>query len=203
MPRLIVASVLLLAALAGCRPRMPLRLYYAPSGGMLPTIKVGSKILVNQTAYMFVSPRRGDIAVFTPPIRSGPFIKRIIAGPGDRFRMERGTVYVNGQAENEPFISERAAYDMVVRDYGIYVNSGAKEYDRLSPEEANIPPRTQWTAPDRVPSHCYIVLGDNRNDSEDSHVWGFAQDSGNFASGEIAGKPASFIGQVIQIYRNR
>ena len=57
-----------------------------------------------------------------------------------------------------------------------------------------------WTAPDRIPPHCYVMFGDNRNDSEDSHVWGFAQDAGRFASGARAGEAAGFTGRAFVIF---
>jgi signal peptidase I len=63
-----------------------------------------------------------------------------------------------------------------------------------------VPPASQWSAPDRIPPHCYIMLGDNRNDSEDSHIWGFAQDGGRFASGARAGERAGFTGRAFLIF---
>jgi signal peptidase I len=195
------AAFVLATTLTGCSFSMPVRLYYMPAASMSPTIPVGAKLLVNQMAYVLASPQRGDIAILMPPMPSaGPFIKRVVAVPGDTFEMRHGIVYVNGRAVQEPFISERASYDMIVRNYGIYVRDGGK-YERLSLELANVPPRKAWTAADRVPPRCYIVLGDNRNDSADSHIWGFAQDGGSFFSGTMAGKPASFIGEVLKIYR--
>jgi hypothetical protein len=57
-----------------------------------------------------------------------------------------------------------------------------------------------WTAPDRIPPNCYLMLGDNRNDSEDSHIWGFAQDAGTFATGPRAGERAGFTGRAVVVF---
>jgi signal peptidase I len=176
------------------------RTYYIPSASMVPTLKVGDVLLVNKFEYHFHAPREGDIVVFPPPLpTTDDFIKRVIGRPGDTLRVQSGIVYVNGKALNEPYIAERPIYNLVIKDYGIYVDEGGG-YVRLDPERANIPPRSDWTAPDRIPKNCYFMMGDNRNDSEDSHIWGFAQNAGNFASGAQAGKPAHFTGHAFLIF---
>jgi signal peptidase I len=176
------------------------RTYYIPSASMVPTLKVGDVLLVNKFEYHFHAPREGDIVVFPPPLpTTDDFIKRVIGRPGDTLRVQGGIVYVNGKALNEPYIAERPIYNLVIKDYGIYVDEGGG-YVRLDPERANIPPRSDWTAPDRIPKNCYFMMGDNRNDSEDSHIWGFAQNAGNFASGAQAGKPAHFTGHAFLIF---
>jgi signal peptidase I len=113
MPRRIAAAGLVLAMLTGCAA-MPVRLYYAPSGSMLPTIPVGAKILVNKAAYAFdTAPERQDIVVFTPPIpASGPFIKRVIAIPGDRFKIEGGKVAQRARAARGVFPAAGNVFDV-------------------------------------------------------------------------------------------
>jgi signal peptidase I len=176
------------------------RTYYIPSGSMIPTLKVGDVLLVNKFEYRFHKPNEGDIVVFPPPLlTTDDFIKRVIGRPGDRMRINRGVVYLNGKALSEPYIAQPPAYNLVIKDYGIYVDSGAG-FTRLDPSMANIPARKYWSAPDRIPNNCYFMMGDNRNDSEDSHIWGFAQIAGNFASGAQAGKPAHFTGHAFLIF---
>jgi signal peptidase I len=176
------------------------RTYYIPSGSMLPTLQIHDVLLVDKFEYRFHPPREGDIVVFPPPVPTpDDFIKRVIGLPGDQLRIDRGAVYLNGIALKEPYTADKPEYNLEVRNYGIYVSYGAG-WQRLDPSSANVPPAAQWTAPDRIPPHCYIMLGDNRNDSEDSHIWGFAQDGGRFASGPRAGERAGFTGRAFLIF---
>jgi signal peptidase I len=176
------------------------RTYYIPSGSMLPTLQIHDVLLVDKFEYRFRRPNEGDVVVFPPPVPTpDDFIKRVIGRPGDTLRITGGTVYVNNTPLDEHYVAERPAYNLEVRDYGIFVNYGAA-WQRLDPSAANVPPASLWTAPDRIPPHCYIMLGDNRNDSEDSHIWGFAQDGGRFASGARSGDRAGFTGRAFLIF---
>lgn len=149
-----------------------IRTYYISSISMIPTLQIGDVFLIDQLAYRLHPPRDGDIAVFTPPI-PGPtdeFIKRIVGIPGDTIRISGGTIYRDGKALVEPYENQPPNYDLAIRNYSIYVNGIA-----LDPAQADIPSRGKWQAPDRIPRGFFFVLGDNRNYSDDSHVWGFAR----------------------------
>lgn len=162
------------------------RTFYIPSESMMPTLQQHDILLVNEFAYRLSPPHRGDIVVFTPPIASSSsFIKRVVAVPGDTLRIQDGAVYVNGKRLREPYIASPPDYNLAVKNYDIYVDSGSG-FEPLDRTQADVPPRKMWQAPDRIPSGFYFVMGDNRNDSEDSHVWGFAQLHGHFAAGPLA-----------------
>ncbi len=172
------------------------RTFFIPSGSMEPTLQIHDVLLVNEFEYRFTKPHDGDIVVFPPPIpSSNDFIKRTIGSPGENIRVHDGTVYRNGQALVEPYIADKPNYELQVRDYGVFVDGV-----RLDPTLANIPPKSAWSAPDRIPAGCYLMFGDNRNNSEDSHIWGFAQTGGTFATGQRAGQKAGFTGHAFVVF---
>jgi signal peptidase I len=179
------------------------RTYYIPSGSMIPTLAIHDVLLVNKFEYRFRAPRQGDIVVFRPPTDSGgddDFIKRVIGTPGDRLRISGGIVYRNGKPLSEPYIADKPSYSLEVKNYGIYVDSGDGTMRPLETSEANIPPKSQWTAPNRIPPNFYFMMGDNRNESDDSHIWGFAQPGGTFASGPRAKQHAGFTGHAFVLF---
>ncbi|HET9029209.1 MAG TPA: signal peptidase I [Candidatus Aquilonibacter sp.] len=176
------------------------RTYYIPSASMVPTLQIHDVLLVDKFEYRFHKPNEGDVVVFPPPIPTpDDFIKRVIGLPGERLRITKGVVYINDVALKEPYIAQPPNYDLEVRNYGIYVNDGFG-WHPLDPSAANVPPKSMWTSPNTIPPNCYFMMGDNRNDSDDSHVWGFAQFGGTFATGPRAGERAGFTGRAFLIF---
>ena len=115
------------------------------SGSMEPTLFVGSHYLVNRIVYRFHDPQRDDIIVFTSPVdhRTG-YIKRVIAIGGDRVELRAKQVVLNGKPLEEPFTIHKRASENLVGD--------------------NLPEM-------EVPKGTVFVLGDNRDESDDSSVW--------------------------------
>lgn len=114
-----------------------------PTGSMENTIMPNSDLIGLRIAYLFHEPERGDIVIFRfPDDESEKFIKRIIGLPGDLVQIIDGKIYLNG--ESEP-LDEPYLKEEWVR------NTGPYEYI--------------------VPSDCYFVMGDNRNDSMDARYW--------------------------------
>lgn len=164
-----IAGVLIVLLAGGGYAVVRYRAYYLPAGSMEPTIKIGQTVVGDRFAYRNGPPSRGDVVIFMPPIQAkNPYFKRVVAVPGDRFAIHGGRAFVNGKRVDEPYAPWRAPYELAVREYDMWVDG-----ERLDRGFATIPPRAQWTAPDTVPRGCYIVLGDNRPNSEDSHAFGF------------------------------
>jgi signal peptidase I len=121
---------------------------FIPSDSMVPTLRVGDRLVIEKLSYHFHPPQRGDIVVFDPPEqlqrlgygKDQAFIKRVIGLPGQVVQVAGGRVIVDGQPLLEPYIAE--------------------------------PPDYTW-GPQRVPRGEFFVMGDNRNNSNDSHIWGF------------------------------
>jgi signal peptidase I len=172
------------------------RTFFIPSGSMIPTLQIHDVLLVNEFEYRFRKPAREDVVVFPPPIESpNDFIKRLIGAPGDTLRIHNGIVYRNGVALDEPYEAQKPSYELEIKNDNIYVDGTP-----LDPTLANIPPKDKWSAPDKIPDGCYFMMGDNRNNSEDSHIWGFAQADGTFMAGPLKGQKATFTGRAFLIF---
>ena len=142
--------------------------YRIPSESMVPTLIIGQRVLVNRIGTHFGDPSVGDIVVFHPPQgaeenrcgggqpprgqvcihearqeASVNFIKRVVAGPGDKISVRNGHVVLNGKLQKEPFTEPC---------------QGAAGCDF---------PRTVT-----VPAGHWFMMGDNRGSSDDSRFWG-------------------------------
>ena len=165
--------------------------YQIPSGSMLPGLKVGDFLLVDKNSYgykinrieePFLSqndPDYGDVVVFVPQHNPVPYVKRLIGLPGDKIRIINKQVYVNGEPIIKTFhkteeeqitkryrdlsgnITEREL-DVVI-DY-FYEEHGGNKYLTRNIRGENTQYPSEWT----VPSNHYFVMGDNRDNSNDS-----------------------------------
>jgi signal peptidase I len=161
-----------------------------PSASMEPTLLVGDFMLVDKQVGPEVAPRvfapageihRGDVVIFHFPVDASlHLVKRVIGLPGDHLRLRDGRVLINGVALNEPYAVYRPAEPDSYRD----------DFPRLTSADPGIDSRW-WIEMHSLVSHgeltvppeSYFVLGDNRNDSEDSRYWGFVPRAA------IVGKP--------------
>lgn len=152
-----------------------------PSGSMEQTLLIGDYLLVDKFCYggssgwnrllPYRKIRRGDIVVFHYPLNPAQdFVKRVVALPGDRLRLINKRVYVNGIPQREPYVQyingPRNYYldDFPQTDSPVYGVDAKwwKEMPKLVEDHQLI-----------VPEGHYFVLGDNRDDSQDSRYWGF------------------------------
>jgi signal peptidase I len=145
--------------------------YNIPSGSMKPTLLVGDFILVNKLVYRFSEPQRGDIVVFKYPIEPKiDFIKRIVALPGEQVEVRNNQVFINGKPL--PLIEVGRGEENGVRKviYKEVMPEGIKHKVQFYED---FPFSKRDFGPVVVPPNHYFVMGDNRDNSEDSRYWGF------------------------------
>ncbi|MEX2228263.1 MAG: signal peptidase I [Dehalococcoidia bacterium] len=155
--------------------------FIVDGASMVPSFHNGELLIVNRLAYRtfdlswipgagldewqpFGQAEIGDVIVFKfPRDPSRDFIKRVVALPGQTVEVRGGTVYVDGQALTEPYISDLPAYEF---------------------------------GPETVPAGQLFVLGDNRNNSYDSHSWGMLDQSLVIGRADLRYWPMSEIGRI-------
>lgn len=82
--------------------------YRIPSASMVPTLQIGDRVLANKFIYHFTKPKRGDIVIFDGVDESDDtLIKRVVGVGGDRIRVQGKTLYVNGEAQEEPYVNKK------------------------------------------------------------------------------------------------
>ncbi len=167
--------------------------YSAANDAMAPAVHTHDFLLVDTSVYATASPQRGDVIIFSPPVVSKrPFFKRVIGLPGDRVSIAHGKITVNGRPV--PWAMARPNYDLEVANFEM-----VRDHKPLEPAIADLPTRAKWSAPDRLPSGCFFVLGDDTNDSEDSHVFGCAELRGRFSAGPRRGQATKLVGKVVKV----
>lgn len=165
-----------------------------PSGSMMPTLDIGDFILVNKFSYglnLPIShfkildlgePERGDIVVFRPPWQPDQnWIKRVVGLPGDKVVVKGEHVWVNGKlVPTDPIGPYQGNADkqvdrMIMRQGGIVLHEhlGGIDHKIIEMPNYNVAPEVPSNInPEIVPKDCYFVMGDNRDDSEDSRYEG-------------------------------
>lgn len=186
-----------------------------PSGSMLPTLYIGDFILVNKFDYGIRlpvtntkiiptgEPARGDVVVFKYPMdTSVDYIKRIVGVPGDTVEYRDKVLYVNGVEQKQG-----PASDWVDEQTLITLQASVENLDGVEHRIARDPRRPSWVPAQgilkkeetcsynergfvcKVPAESYFVMGDNRDNSEDSRYWGFVPD-------------ANLVGRAVVIWAN-
>jgi len=117
---------------------------YVASPSMEPTLRTGTMMVLDKLTLRMRPPRRGDVLSFRSPVSDFDMLKRVIALPGETVEMREKAVFINGKALEEP--------------YAVHSRAGERlEGDNM---EALV-----------VPEKGFFVLGDNRDESNDSTVW--------------------------------
>ena len=153
--------------------------YKIPSGSMIPTLMIGDFILVDKNIYGYKlpltnytliqnqTPERGDVAVFKyPENKNINYIKRIIGLPGDLILYKDKSLFVNGIKYNQTKISHNFDPIEIADGTVSYEHNEYKDYLILN--QTNQAFNFKY----KVPHDSYFVLGDNRDNSNDSRYWG-------------------------------
>lgn len=140
-----VAEVVVLAFILYFGISFAIQAVHVEGLSMFATLNDNDYLIANKLDYRFGNPQRGDIIILRPPTdNSKDFIKRVIAVPGDRLRIVNGMVCINGRMLDEPYLPEAWTTDSTW-------NGGTEQV--MGPNE-------------------YFVMGDNRNRSQDSRIFG-------------------------------
>lgn len=176
--------------------------YRVPTGSMIPTINIGDNIIVNKLAYKFVlplteievmelgKPQRGDIVVFRYPNDPGypfdpnknffqrgtNFVKRLVGVPGDTLEIMDGILKINGK---ELFYDDMTRDELVEK----LTTEGATNFfykEKLGDSVYEVQRIPQYARNEykviKVPEGKYFFMGDNRDNSADSRIWGFVKE---------------------------
>ena len=153
-----------------------------PSGSMKSTLLIGDHLLVNKFVYgikipfidkyivQFKKPERGDVVVFKwPEDESKDFIKRVIGISGDTIEIKNDALYVNGDRVKTSYTGEYSDEEISKAD--VYEEIIGSKKHKILDQFA----KHENFGPVKVPDNSIFVMGDNRDNSQDSRYWGYVK----------------------------
>jgi len=140
-----IAITLVLAIVIFLILQVTVQSFIIVGSSMQPNFQEGERLLINKVVYKFRQPERGEVIIFHPPTsQQADYIKRIIGLPGESVEIKEGKVYIHKEDGNVEQLVEPYITELAMRDF----------------------------RGDKIPENEYFVLGDNRNNSNDSRNFG-------------------------------
>ncbi len=160
-------ETIVLTAIVFLAVNITIRPYRVDGPSMHPGLTTGDLVMVNQVSYDFGNPQRGDVIVFHPPSDpSVSYVKRVIGIPGDHISITANAVIVNGHTLKETYIA---------------------------PLDSSVPENTSVLPNITLGPKQYFVMGDNRQDSIDSRIFGYVPRANIIGKAEVVFWPLPVI----------
>jgi signal peptidase I len=175
-------SIVVAVAIALFLRAFVIEAFQIPSGSMIPTLEIGDHIFVSKFAYglgipftntkilPWAEPKRGDVIVFKYPLgQDTDYIKRVVGLPGDKVEVRHNEIFINGKPMPRELVDAQFHFsDAGDRSSELWL----EHLDKHPHNTLHDPGHLTEFGPIEVPAKSAFVMGDNRDNSNDSRVWG-------------------------------
>jgi signal peptidase I len=175
-------SIVVAVAIALLLRAFVIEAFQIPSGSMIPTLEIGDHIFVSKFAYgigipftekkilPWHAPQRGDVIVFKYPLdTSTDYIKRVVGLPGDKVEVRHNEIFINGNPMPRELVNAHFPHRDGIRGVG---ELWLEHLDGHAHNSLHQSDHMTEFGPVQIPARNVFVMGDNRDNSNDSRVWG-------------------------------